>query len=543
MSARGTLTARFMVLVMVALSALLLASCGSSGSGSTGVAATTSAADGAAAGVAPGAGDASSGGKVDDTTSPTPQTPVDRAEIERRLALARFTYVGEARARALRSPFGALAFVDSETDTLASRSRMGSDLGRVAVAPDGRLVYVTDKDEPVVWVVDAETHQKLRSIRLPGVTPSKLGSVSVTGKYTHAQLQSCSSAVACTPDGALVLVLTTAGLQVIDTASAEVVRTLPELRDGMDLAVSFDGRHAYIATTDAFTRGRHTILDWREMFIAGGGGGLALLDLETWQVVKRVSCGVVGGIAVDPDDSRVFCSDFKLKALRIVDPVTLADIAVVPLKSGKYRDFLPSGVGVLPDGSKAYVVCTAALSTTRRRSPTRALSSGSARWSRRSRGRSSSASPWTPTDRAPSPSGRTAPRRTSRADLSVTPWSSTRSRTSFSATSARSWCRRTGWPCGRSGGPRPAWRCCAKASESGRPARWRPYRRAGGYVSNDPLRSSSPSRIAQRPPAITWRRRRSSSSTARSASAPTARRPLPDSLRMSATFVLTTRTA
>ena len=231
------------------------------------------------------------------------------------------------------------------------------------MAPDGRLIYVGDQDEPVVWVVDAETHQKVDSIRLPGVTPSKLGRVSLTGKYTHAQLQPCSSAVACTPDGALVLVLSTAGLQVIDTASAEVVRTLPELRDGMDLAVSFDGRRAYIATTDAFTRGKHTILDWREMFIAGGGGGLALLDLETWTVVKRVSCGVVGGIAVDPDDSRFFCSDFKLKALRIVDPVTLADIAVVPLKSGKYKDFLPSGVGVLPDGSKAYVVCTAAVSS------------------------------------------------------------------------------------------------------------------------------------------------------------------------------------
>ena len=55
-----------------------------------------------------------------------------------------------------------------------------------------------------------------------------------------------------------------------------------------------------------------------------------------------------------------FCSDYKLKALRIVDPVTLADIAVVSLKSSKSKTFLPEGVGVLPDGSKAYVVCTSA---------------------------------------------------------------------------------------------------------------------------------------------------------------------------------------
>jgi len=154
-------------------------------------------------------------------------------------------------------------------------------------------------------------------------------------------------------------VLSKAGLQVVDAASAKVVRTLPELRDGQDLAVSFDGKHAYIATTDALTRGKHTLADWRSIFMSGVGGGLALLDLETWQIVKRVSCGVVGGIAVDPDDSRIFCSDYKLKALRIVDPVTLADGAVAPLKSNKFKHFLPVGVGVLPDGSKAYVVCTA----------------------------------------------------------------------------------------------------------------------------------------------------------------------------------------
>ena len=303
-----------------------------------------------------------SGELIDVTGAATPDA-ADRAEIERRLALPRFTYMGESEGQGTGRPFGVLAFIDSETDELAFRPRVGSDLGRVGVAPDGRLIYVTDQDEPVVWVVDAETCKKVRSIRLPGVSPHESGGKTATGRYTFAQLMPCSSAVACTPDGALVLVLSQAGLQVIDTASARVVRTLRELRDGIELAVSFDGKHAYIATTDALTRGRHTVLDWREMIIAGGGGGLALLDLETWQVVKRVSCGMIGGIAVDPDDSRLFCSDHKLKALRIVDPATLADIAVVPLKSGKWKDFVPVGVGVLPDGSKAYVVCTAALSS------------------------------------------------------------------------------------------------------------------------------------------------------------------------------------
>jgi len=358
MTAHTTSAARLGVLVAAALCALLLlASCGTSGSGSTGTGATATPA-GTSPKASPTDGTDGSGDLISETPAATAAT-VDRAEVERRLALPRFTYVGEADGRDTARPFGALAFIDSETDTLAFRPRMGDYLSRVAVAPDGRLIYVTDRNEPVVYVVDAETHEKLRSIRLPGVRPSSLDTLNVTSKYTFAQLQSCSSTVACTPDGAMVLVLSRAGLQVIDTASFKVVRTLPELRDGRELAVSFDGTHAYIATTDALTRGKHTIAEWNKMSIAGVGGGLALLDLETWQVVKRVSCGEVGGIAVDPDDSRFFCSDLKLKALRIVDPVTLADIAVVSLKSAKAKSFLPRGVGVLPDGSKAYVVCAA----------------------------------------------------------------------------------------------------------------------------------------------------------------------------------------
>lgn len=362
MTARATSAARLGILVAATLcAALLVVGCGTSGSGSTDAGTTPSSGDASA--VATPAGD-TTGDKISDTTAPTPAATVDRAEIERRLALPRFAYVAESERQGTARAFGALAFIDSETDTLAFRPRVGSDLGRVAVAPDGRLIYVTDQDEPVVWVVDAETHQKVRSIRLPGVRPHKSGGAkTATGKYSFAQLLPCSSAVACTPDGALVLVLSTAGLQVIDTASGEVVRTLPELRDGMEVAVSFDGKHAYIATVDSLTRGKHTMLEWVNMSIEGVGGGLALLDLETWQVVKRVKCGEIGGIAVDPDDSRIFCSDFKLKALRIVDPATLADIAVVSLKSAKAKYFQPRGVGVLPDGSKAYVVCAAVMPT------------------------------------------------------------------------------------------------------------------------------------------------------------------------------------
>lgn len=284
----------------------------------------------------------------------------DRAEIERRLALPRFTYVAETDIRTSggTSTFkGALAVIDSETDDVVVRPRMGVRLEAVAVAPDGRLVYVGDADEPVVHVVDAETKAEVRSVRLPGVKAFGRKAFTATGKMCFADMQGCTAAIACTPDGASVLVLSKAGLQVIDTATFEVVRTLPGLKDGFDLVVSFDGTRAYIATLDYLQRGEKTLLGWADLGVSGAGGGLALLDLRTWQVVKRVKCGLIGGMAVAPDDSRVFVSDVKLQSMRAVDPSTLADLAVVDLKSGGSNGFQPRGVGVLPDGSKVYVVC------------------------------------------------------------------------------------------------------------------------------------------------------------------------------------------
>ena len=55
---------------------------------------------------------------------------------------------------------------------------------------------------------------------------------------------------------------------------------------------------------------------------------------------------------MDPDDSRFFCSDYKLKALRIVDPVTLADIAVVSLKSPKAKYFQPGEWACCPTAAR-----------------------------------------------------------------------------------------------------------------------------------------------------------------------------------------------
>ena len=282
-----------------------------------------------------------------------------REEVQRRLALPRFTYVGETDVKVQgqkRTESGSLAVIDSARDKVVARTVLGKDLSDVAVTPDGRYIYITDSNEPLVHMVDAETNQEVRRIALPGVPPGP-SHWDMNAKYTFAQMEGCSSAIACTPDGKAVLVLSKAGLQVIDTASSTVTRTLPGFQGGDTLAVSFDGKRAYAGTSDWSSRGAKTVLGWTELALKGDGGILVMVDLETWQVAKKRSTGVCGGIAVRPDDTQVFFSDLQGRSLHAVDPRTLQDIDVVDLKAGNKAPFSPSGVGVLPDGSKVYVVC------------------------------------------------------------------------------------------------------------------------------------------------------------------------------------------
>ncbi len=167
-------------------------------------------------------------------------TVADRDEIERRLALPPFAYVAEsdtdtAKIQAgLDGQTGAAAFIDSATDTLVARPVAGTNLNCVAVAPDGSRVYVTDFNEAVLHVFDAETKKEILKITLPGVEPRDPMSLTKAVQdqgYTFAYelMRSCSSGVACTPDGAWVLVCSSAGLQVVDTATNQVVRTLSDL--------------------------------------------------------------------------------------------------------------------------------------------------------------------------------------------------------------------------------------------------------------------------------------------------------------------------
>ncbi len=291
-------------------------------------------------------------------------TPLPQSEVVRRLALAPFAYVAEIEYDAAKIQAGQpgytgfATYIDSATDALTARPEAGSSLQDVAVSPDGTRVYMTDAYEPVLHVFDAETARELTQIPLPGVDPHDPAAWTIDafqkeGGFPYADMQSCSGGVACTPDGAMVLVTTNAGLQVIDTATGQVTRTLPDLMAG-PVAVSFDGERAYLACNDFHELPPRDFFSWFDLFMETEDCCLVCLDLATWQILQETPTAVIGGIAVKPDDSQILFSEMFKKRVRMVDALTLRD-----LWDASTEPSYSIGTAFIPSGEKAYVVCSA----------------------------------------------------------------------------------------------------------------------------------------------------------------------------------------
>jgi DNA-binding beta-propeller fold protein YncE len=288
----------------------------------------------------------------------------ERDELERRLALPPFAYVGEtdhdaaATAAGRFGDSGAAAYIDSASDSVVARPSMGGSLQSVAVAPSSDRVYMTDAYEPVLHVLDAESKQQILEIALPGVerhdpTAWTQKAFQEESGFLYADMRSCSGGVACTPDGLLVLVTSSAGLQVVDTETDRVVRTIPDLLGG-SVAVSFDGKRAYVACDNFAELSRRSFFEWFNVFMSTEECRLVCLDLTTWKVIGEIPTALAGGIAVKPDDSQVFFSEIYRKRVRVVDALTLQDLWGVSTEPS-----YSIGIGFVPDAKKAYVVCSA----------------------------------------------------------------------------------------------------------------------------------------------------------------------------------------
>lgn len=196
----------------------------------------------------------------------------------------------------------------------------------IAVAPDGKTLYVSDRTAERVTVLDVEAGKPVREIALPG-EPRGLA-LSADGKSLYVALRKANA------------------VAVIDAAGASVAGRIAVGAWPVAVTLSADGKRLYTCN-----RGDHSV---------------SAVDLAAGKEIKRMALvREPDAAAVTPDGSRVVVANM-LPAGAGTDPNLAAEVSIVDAIALKEqaRIKLPSGATVVtgvttsPDGRWAYVVYT-----------------------------------------------------------------------------------------------------------------------------------------------------------------------------------------
>lgn len=220
----------------------------------------------------------------------------------------------------------------------------------IAIAPDGRLAYVTHPDLSKVSVVDLVQKRVLRTIKSPGspfgVAIARNGRLFVAdwnGSHvsvveadggeaaTAVQVGRAPAHILLTPDEKLLFVANreSDSVSVIRTADLTVVATVPVGRAPFAMALSPDATRLYVGNVQS--------------------GTVSVIATATFEVVGALQSGAMPyGAAVMDDGSRVLVTNQQAGTVAV-----LSDRGAPrpQIKVGAY----PEGVGIAADGIRCYV--------------------------------------------------------------------------------------------------------------------------------------------------------------------------------------------
>ncbi|MFJ4672291.1 hypothetical protein [Kitasatospora purpeofusca] len=304
MTTRAALTRTAVLTALTALTATLLAACGS----------------------------------TDPAPAPVP-TPTSTPRAEATATATATATAGAPSPTLLVTDFGA----DTVTFVAPSRPGRAADLGsvRVGTAPYGLAVT----PDGTAWVATAEgvaavdTRTRTRTALVPHTTR--------TGPVTTGEYRGGGMGIALSPDGARAYVgVNVPGgngtLEVVDTVTRTVVQVVPVGRRPFDVDVSADGRQVYVTDHDSFD--------------------VTTVDTATWATRRTevAPYGTEGGLgswlkphytAVRPSDGALLLP-FEGERLAVVDPST-GRVTVEPMTADTHQH----GVTAAPDGT-LYIVGT-----------------------------------------------------------------------------------------------------------------------------------------------------------------------------------------
>jgi YVTN family beta-propeller protein len=206
-----------------------------------------------------------------------------------------------------------VSVIDTATNRVTATIPVGDEPYGVAVHPDGRTVYVTNIGDLTVSVINAATNTVSDTIQVGGEIPY---------------------GVAVTPDGAKLYVANGyTGINVIDTATNTVIRTIPLDSLPSGIAVHPDGSTVYVADAE---------------------GPSYVIDTAKDEVIDTFEGGFTMSVAVNPDGSAVYMPNVLNHEVVVVDTLTNAVTHRIHVPEEPYYGE-PYCVAVHPNGKILFV--------------------------------------------------------------------------------------------------------------------------------------------------------------------------------------------
>jgi len=277
-------------------------------------------------------------------------------------------------------PGNTVSVIGGEDDLFVKDIQVGVEPSSVLMDPQGKRVFVSDGNANGLQPAEAHVIDAINATYLQSITFRKAAS------YTPTDID-------VTPDGHRLFVVSEArkSLLAIDPTTHTVLATFPIAPRGVKISPS--GRYVYVYSARYLPggNGRLFVIDsdslqilksfdlglitthdpWDSIvyrialnstettaYLAGGDGDeVIVVDLVQDKVVTRIWVGADGdkrivparGIAITPDDKKVFVSSCIAQKVTVIDTATNTIIASTPVTG------CPSEVKITPDGKRVYV--------------------------------------------------------------------------------------------------------------------------------------------------------------------------------------------
>jgi YVTN family beta-propeller protein/parallel beta-helix repeat protein len=211
---------------------------------------------------------------------------------------------------------GAVSVIDTATGLAITKVKVGRSMPEgVAVTPDGKKAYVTDRWGVNVSVVDTATNTVTDTVKV-GSDPY---------------------GVAISPDGKKVYVANSGSnnISIINTDANTVTATVPVGNQPEGIAITPDGKKVYVANSGNSSTPDDTV---------------SVIDTATNMVTATVHVGnYSSGVAVNPDGKKVYVANLYNRTVSVIDTATNTVTDTLDVENS------PDEIVVNPTGTKVYV--------------------------------------------------------------------------------------------------------------------------------------------------------------------------------------------